>query len=59
MPAERARPEGTAPPDAELLEFLGSWQTATGEWPESPASDGAPDAAEPAVPQTVREPNRE
>ncbi|MFQ5935048.1 MAG: hypothetical protein ACE5LB_01380 [Acidiferrobacterales bacterium] len=30
MAAEPANPE--EPPDLELLEFLGTWETSTGEW---------------------------
>lgn len=28
-------PEEQAPPDAELLEFLAGWETATGQWDET------------------------
>lgn len=62
MPAERTLQEGTPAPEAELLEFLGSWQTATGEWPESPAAaEIAPlRSGKPVESETgPEEPNRE
>ncbi len=56
MPAEtspygedKGRLRGRTPPppqpEAELLEFLGSWETTTGEWPESPAAAPPPGTA--------------
>jgi hypothetical protein len=48
--------EKTPPPDSELLEFIGSWETATGDWPELAA---AVDKKPPEPPDTPQEPSHE
>lgn len=59
--AEPAKAKATAAPDAELLEFLGSFETRGGQWPElnELLSARAPAPPPAATPPPVTRPNEE